>query len=92
MKEVPLIITLHAAVLGTFIWFMTPVCADSSTDYKAGSDFAKQVQGGGLDALKNFNGEQTLPGYTSRPDQTKSCFSDGCMDRFLSQIICRSSS
>jgi conjugal transfer mating pair stabilization protein TraN len=47
MKEVPLIITLHAAVLGTFIWFMTPVCADSSTDYKAGSDFAKQVQGGG---------------------------------------------
>ncbi|MDV0999597.1 conjugal transfer protein TraN, partial [Klebsiella pasteurii] len=71
MKEVPLIITLHAAVLGTFIWFMTPVCADSSTDYKAGSDFAKQVQGGGLDALKNFNGEQTLPGYTSRPDQTK---------------------
>ncbi|SQA59083.1 Uncharacterised protein [Raoultella planticola] len=47
MKEVPLIITLHAAVLGTFIWFTTPVCADSSTDYKAGSDFANRFREGG---------------------------------------------
>lgn len=66
MKESPLILTLHAAVFGTFIWFALPACADSGTDYKAGSDFAKQVQGGGLDSLKNFNGADTLPGYTSK--------------------------
>ncbi|RDA96345.1 conjugal transfer protein TraN, partial [Klebsiella oxytoca] len=67
MRSLPVI----ATVLGAFIGFAGPAGADSNTDYKAGSDFAKQVQGGGLDALKNFNGEQTLPGYTSRPDQTK---------------------
>ncbi|EKQ8001178.1 type-F conjugative transfer system mating-pair stabilization protein TraN [Raoultella ornithinolytica] len=71
MKESPLILTLHAAVFGTFIWFALPACADSGTDYKAGSDFAKQVQGGGLDSLKNFNGADTLPGYTSKPEQSK---------------------
>ncbi|MGP7082160.1 conjugal transfer protein TraN, partial [Klebsiella pneumoniae] len=41
------------------------------SDYKAGSDFAKQVQGNGLNSLKNFSGEQNLPGYTDSPDQTK---------------------
>ncbi|MGA1967567.1 type-F conjugative transfer system mating-pair stabilization protein TraN [Klebsiella pneumoniae complex sp. WS3221] len=71
MKNLPVIMALHASVLSVFIWFALPVCADSSTDYKAGSDFAKQVQGGGLDALKNFNGTETLPGYTSKPEQTK---------------------
>lgn len=45
-------------------WSCTP-------GYRAGSDFAKQVQGGGLDALKNFNGEQNLPGYTKDPEQKK---------------------
>jgi hypothetical protein len=48
-----------------------PACADSGSDYKAGSDFAKQVQGNGLNSLKNFSGEQNLPGYTANPDQTK---------------------
>jgi hypothetical protein len=48
-----------------------PACADSGSDYKAGSDFAKQVQGNGLNSLKNFSGEQNLPGYTDNPDQTK---------------------
>ena len=71
MKKLPVILALHASVLSVFIWFALPVCADSGTDYKAGSDFAKQVQGGGLDALKNFNGADTLPGYTSKPAQTK---------------------
>jgi hypothetical protein len=58
-------------VLGTFIWLASPACADSGGDYKAGSDFAKQVQGNGLNSLKNFSGEQNLPGYTANPDQTK---------------------
>ena len=71
MKELPLILTLHASVLSAFIWLASPACADSGTDYKAGSDFAKQVQGSGIDSLKNFSGEQNLPGYTDSPDQTK---------------------
>ena len=71
MKELPLILTLHASVLSAFIWLASPACADSGTDYKAGSDFAKQVQGSGMDSLKNFSGEQNLPGYTDSPEQTK---------------------
>ncbi|MCJ3377211.1 type-F conjugative transfer system mating-pair stabilization protein TraN [Klebsiella pneumoniae] len=71
MKGIPLILTLHASVLSAFIWLASPACADSGTDYKAGSDFAKQVQGSGIDSLKNFSGEQNLPGYTDSPDQTK---------------------
>ncbi|HCC5867186.1 TPA: conjugal transfer protein TraN, partial [Klebsiella aerogenes] len=71
MRTLPAILFVHALVLGTFIWFAGPACADSNTDYRAGSDFAKQVQGGGLDALKNFNGEQNLPGYTKNPEQKK---------------------
>lgn len=71
MKERPLILTLHASVLSAFIWLASPACADSGTDYKAGADFAKQVQGSGIDSLKNFSGEQNLPGYTDSPDQKK---------------------
>ena len=70
MKELPLILTLHASVLSAFIWLASPACADSGTDYKAGSDFAKQVQGSGIDSLKNFSGEQNLPGIpTARTRQ-----------------------
>ena len=71
MKSLPLILMLHMFVLGTFIWFTVPACADSTSDYKAGADYAKQIQGSGTDALKNFNGADTLPGYTSKPAQTK---------------------
>ncbi len=39
-------------VLSAFIWLASPACADSGSDYKAGSDFAKQVQGNGLNSLK----------------------------------------
>lgn len=71
MKKLPVTLPLHVSVLSTFIWLVSSACADSGTDYKAGSDFAKQVQGGGLDSLKNFNGADTLPGYTSKPEQSK---------------------
>ncbi|MGE0968605.1 type-F conjugative transfer system mating-pair stabilization protein TraN (plasmid) [Klebsiella sp. WOUb02] len=64
-------LVLLAAVPGAFISLTEPVRADSGTDYRAGADFAKQVQGGGIDALKNFNGEQDLPGYTASPEQKK---------------------
>ena len=62
MKTVISVLTAHFFVLGTFIWLASPACADSGGDYKAGSDFAKQVQGNGLNSLKNFSGEQNLPG------------------------------
>jgi conjugal transfer mating pair stabilization protein TraN len=47
-ESLPLILMLHMFVLGTFIWFTVPACADSTSDYKAGADYAKQVQGSGL--------------------------------------------
>ncbi|ELY7236048.1 type-F conjugative transfer system mating-pair stabilization protein TraN [Klebsiella variicola] len=71
MKTVISVLTAHFFVLSAFIWLASPACADSGSDYKAGSDFAKQVQGNGLNSLKNFSGEQNLPGYTDTPDQTK---------------------
>ncbi|MEZ3667850.1 conjugal transfer protein TraN, partial [Klebsiella pneumoniae] len=71
MKTVISVLTAHFFVLSAFIWLASPACADSGSDYKAGSDFAKQVQGNGLNSLKNFSGEQNLPGYTDNPDQTK---------------------
>ncbi|MDQ5429698.1 conjugal transfer protein TraN, partial [Klebsiella pneumoniae] len=71
MKTVISVLTAHFFVLSAFIWLASPACADSGSDYKAGSDFAKQVQGNGLNSLKNFSGEQNLPGYTDSPDQAK---------------------
>jgi conjugal transfer pilus assembly protein TrbC len=64
-----LLLMLHMFVLGTFIWFTVPACADSTSDYKAGADYRRYREG--TDALKNFNGADTLPGYTSKPAQTK---------------------
>lgn len=71
MKHFPVIRAWCASVLCLSIGFVSPAVADSGTDYKAGSDYAKQIQGSGLDALKNFNGEQILPEYTADPEQTK---------------------
>ncbi|MEG9577882.1 hypothetical protein, partial [Klebsiella pneumoniae] len=62
MKTVISVLTVHFVVLSAFIWLASPACAGSGSDYKAGSDFAKQVQGNGLNSLKNFSGEQNLPG------------------------------
>lgn len=45
MKTVISVLTAHFFVLSAFIWLASPACADSGSDYKAGSDFAKQVQG-----------------------------------------------
>ena len=47
MKTVISVLTAHFFVLSAFIWLASPACADSGSDYKAGSDFAKQVQGNG---------------------------------------------
>nr|WP_072053797.1 type-F conjugative transfer system mating-pair stabilization protein TraN [Enterobacter hormaechei] len=45
--------------------------ASSDSDYKAGSDFAKQIKGQGESSLSNFNPSATLPGYTASPAETK---------------------
>ncbi|MBR7315351.1 conjugal transfer protein TraN, partial [Klebsiella pneumoniae] len=63
--------TAHFSALSAFIWLESPVCADSGSDHKAGSDFATQVQGNGLNSLKKCSGKQNLPEYTDSPDQTE---------------------
>ena len=55
MKTVISVLTAHFFVLSAFIWLASPACADSGSDYKAGSDFAKQVQGNGLTTLIRQN-------------------------------------
>lgn len=45
--------------------------ADADAQYKAGSDFAKQIKGQGESSLSNFNPSATLPGYTASPAETK---------------------
>jgi len=45
--------------------------ADADAQYKAGSDFAKQIKGQGESSLSNFNPSATLPDYTASPAETK---------------------
>nr|QQQ58185.1 hypothetical protein JJQ54_00090 [Klebsiella pneumoniae] len=86
MKTVISVLTAHFFVLSAFIWLASPACADSGSDYKAGSDFAKQVQGQWSELTeKNFSGEQNLPGYTDSPDQTKILWRRHCQRRQLSE-------
>lgn len=48
-----------------------PVLADSNSDYRAGSDFAHQIQGQGTDSIQGFNPQDSIPGYNANPDETK---------------------
>ncbi|HCM8913947.1 TPA: type-F conjugative transfer system mating-pair stabilization protein TraN, partial [Salmonella enterica subsp. enterica serovar Paratyphi B] len=48
-----------------------PVLADSNSDYRAGSDFAHQIQGQGTGSIQNFNPQDSIPGYNANPDETK---------------------
>nr|QTX14497.1 IncF plasmid conjugative transfer protein TraN [Klebsiella pneumoniae] len=41
MKTVISVLTAHFFVLSAFIWLASPACADSGSDYKAGSDFCR---------------------------------------------------
>ncbi|MEI7412156.1 type-F conjugative transfer system mating-pair stabilization protein TraN [Pectobacterium aroidearum] len=45
------------------------VQADAGSDYKAGSAFARQIQGQGTSTLKTAKPEEMLPGYSARPPQ-----------------------
>lgn len=45
--------------------------ATADSEYKAGSDFARQIQGQGESSLKNFNPSSNLPGYNNSPGEKK---------------------
>lgn len=45
--------------------------ADADADYRAGSDFARQVRGQGESSLKNFNPSANIPDYTASPAEKK---------------------
>lgn len=45
--------------------------ADASNHYKDNADYAKQIQGSGIDALKGFKGDEMLPNYNPDPDATR---------------------
>ncbi|EAS8039506.1 type-F conjugative transfer system mating-pair stabilization protein TraN [Salmonella enterica] len=45
--------------------------ADSNSDYRAGSDFAHQIKGQGTGSIRNFNPQESIPGYNANPDETK---------------------
>ncbi|MGS1874014.1 type-F conjugative transfer system mating-pair stabilization protein TraN (plasmid) [Escherichia coli] len=45
--------------------------ADSDAQYRAGADFARQVQGQGESSLKNFNPSASIPNYTASPGEKK---------------------
>lgn len=47
------------------------VFADADAQYRAGADFARQVQGQGESSLKNFNPSASIPNYTASPDEKK---------------------
>lgn len=71
MRAVADLLLVYVLVPCLFLWFTSPAFAESNTDYKAGSDYAKQVQGSALDSLQYFNGKHNLPGYTKDPEQKK---------------------
>ncbi|HCX4818278.1 TPA: hypothetical protein OZT39_005000, partial [Escherichia coli] len=36
--------------------------ADSNSDYRAGSDFARQIQGQGTGSIQGFKPQESIPG------------------------------
>ncbi|SMG60302.1 type-F conjugative transfer system mating-pair stabilization protein TraN [Cedecea sp. NFIX57] len=50
---------------------LAPLPAGANDDFNRGMQYARSVQGKGLDSLKTFKPEETLPGYNSQPDATK---------------------
>ncbi|EJD7217317.1 type-F conjugative transfer system mating-pair stabilization protein TraN [Escherichia coli] len=45
--------------------------ADSNSDYRAGADFARQIQGQGTGSIQNFKPQESIPGYNASPDETQ---------------------
>lgn len=49
----------------------SPASADNMSDYRAGADFARQVQGQGTGSIQKFKPQESIPGYNADPDATK---------------------
>lgn len=62
---------IHLVLLVACLALAKYANADANSDYKAGSDFAKQVKGQGENTLKNFKPDSELPNYTTNPDGSK---------------------
>lgn len=45
--------------------------ATADSEYRAGSDFAHQIQGQGESSLKSFNPSSNIPGYSNSPGEKK---------------------
>lgn len=45
--------------------------ADSNSNYRAGADFARQIQGQGTGSIQSFKPQENIPGYNANPDETK---------------------
>lgn len=56
---------------GVALFLAGPVLADSNSDYRAGADFAHQIQGQGTGSIQSFNPQDSIPGYNANPDETK---------------------
>lgn len=56
---------------GVVLLLAGPVLADSNSDYRAGSNFAHQIQGQGTGSIQSFNPQDSIPGYNANPDETK---------------------
>ncbi|ECR9084267.1 type-F conjugative transfer system mating-pair stabilization protein TraN [Salmonella enterica] len=56
---------------GVALFLAGPVLADSNSDYRAGSDFAHQIQGQGTGSIQSFNPQDSIPGYNANPDETR---------------------
>ena len=66
MSKAGLIVLVFSACLASL-----NVMADADSEYKAGSDFARQIKGQGENSLKNFNPSNNIPNYTDSPGEKK---------------------
>lgn len=69
------IISVPSVMLMLFIAFLLThspnTHAQGANNYQESADYARQIQGSGMDTLKNFNGEAMLPNYNPNPDATQ---------------------
>lgn len=56
---------------GVVLLLAGSVLADSNSDYRAGSDFAHQIQGQGTGSIQNFRPQDSIPGYNANPGETR---------------------
>ncbi|WP_259053215.1 type-F conjugative transfer system mating-pair stabilization protein TraN [Klebsiella sp. BIGb0407] len=45
--------------------------AETANNYQESADYARQIQGSGMNTLKNFKGDDIIPNYNPNPDATQ---------------------